>query len=171
MQYSKKEVPLEDKDIKQLKTLNGFVIIFKIAAAFILGMLALAALLIAPAMLGWTTALIIVAVIIAGIFLALFLIDQGFLKPINTEIKNGVKLEHRGVLTNKRDEMVYTLQHGKHRLLQTFFITLNDVEIRMGDVENYTISKLHETLQLNKNYRVSQSVRDAYIIFGVEEIK
>lgn len=171
MQYSKKEVSLEDRDIKQLKTLNGFVKIVKIATAFLLGMIAIAVLIIAPALLGWLVSAIIVAVIIAAVFLALFFIDLLFLKPINTEIKNGIKIEHRGALTNKRDEMVYSLQHGKHRLLQTFFITLNDTEIRIGDVENYTISKLYETLQLNKNYSVSQSVRDAYIIFGLEEIK
>ncbi len=170
MQYTKHEVPLEKKDVSMLNTFTGFTKILQIAVVFILGIGALIALFVVPSLLGWTIALIIVAVIIGVVFLAFYFINLSFIKPIKIEINNGVKFEHRGVLTNKRDEMVYGRENGKHRIIQTFFITLNETEIRIGDIDNLNTLKLYESLQLNKNYKVSQSVRDAYVIFGVEEI-
>jgi len=66
--------------------------------------------------------------------------------------------------------MLYSNNYGKHSLLDTYFITLDQTEIKIGDARNYKNSGLYDSLQIGKDYKVSQSSRDNDFIFGVEEI-
>jgi len=169
MQYSKKEVPLEQKDINVINTLTSFVKIIPIISSFILGVGALIALLVLPQFLGWFTAIVIAVSIIGFSLLVFFMIKKVFLVPITKEISAGIKIEHRGVLTFKRQDMTYNRSHGKHRYIETYYITLNEIEIKIGDISNYNNLALYESLLIGKNYKVSQSIRDKDLIFGVEE--
>lgn len=170
MQYSKQEVPLESKDISSIKTASGIIKFIPFVAAAILGMMAVMALLVLPHLFGWLVALIVVAFIIGAIFLAFFLLKKLLVSSVNNEINNGTKIVHKGKLTNKRSDMLYNNNYGRHELTDTYFITLNETEIKIGDARNYNNITLYDSLQIGKNYKVSQSVKNPDFIFGVEEI-